>query len=259
MFKNLAKQGSFGEMIYSMFLEKHNIKFEKVNDKATDFLLYISDKMIRIDVKCSLSKKVWHNKNKEVKHLGIKYDVVFLDTKKNKAILFPDKNSPFYENYYDYELGDIDDFEKNFSTYRPTKKPIEKDKNKTNVKAEYRSYIKSELRDKTFDFDFLYRTSQTYKFHKNDPPHNVPGKILDKKSIIFSNMILDGERKKPGKSYILFSSEYKKYPYTGPTRNYHIKKGIEKLIDWSKFEELFPQNCHDTLEDLIHFLNTRNS
>jgi hypothetical protein len=121
VFKNLAKQGSFGEMIYSMFLEKHNIKFEKVNDKATDFLLYISDKMIRIDVKCSLSKKVWHNKNKEVKHLGIKYDVVFLDTKKNKAILFPDKNSPFYENYYDYELGDIDDFEKNFSTYRLTK------------------------------------------------------------------------------------------------------------------------------------------
>ena len=109
MFKSNQAQGSFGEMAYELFLRKKNIKFERVNDKATDFIIQVSNVKVRIDVKCSRSTKICYNKNKNVKQLKIKYDVVFLNAKNNSVTLYPDKESPFYEKYSGYYLGKVDD------------------------------------------------------------------------------------------------------------------------------------------------------
>tara|TARA_E500000178_G_C16984625_1_gene737536 strand:- start:174 stop:926 length:753 start_codon:yes stop_codon:yes gene_type:complete len=245
---NRQEKGAFGEYVFSHFLTDQKIEHQKVNRFGRDFEIFFRGKKHNIDLKTSSKNQVWTNK--KYGKFGISYDVVFIEEKNNSVVFYPDVDSPLYDNYYAYKLGNLSYLKNKFNGLKTDfKGKKEKQHNPSHL-------IKNKIKNQGKNIRVLYRID-THNW--KGFPDNLPGSYKKYDATVFLRLKFDWNTDEPNfeQGYLLLTKDLdkNKYPLIEAQQRQR-NKGIKSVINWSEFKNKFDHLCfHDENKLLLAIKN----
>jgi hypothetical protein len=249
---NNSVLGSFGEFVYGKICEQEQVEYEISHILETDFRVNCRGKLFEVDVKTtrphtSIAKaKKYPKKNK-----SICYDlfVVRLDG----IFLYPDTDSWISE----VRSFDRSQSEELLSQWQESIQSLTRKSSSNNPATEARRLLKRQIENS-------FRTQQRVRViirgqvsdtRWKDPPDNLipkPSQLAKFQATIFLQFQTSGREEVLKKILYLDHDQIIAWP-TLDASDRQKKKGIDRVLDLQKFEEVLPNSVFTSVDDLLKF------